>query len=82
MFEYPLINYLPQFIMATLWFFPGFVLGCIMGWRAHITYSMALDGSLQKEGEAQGIKLSSAQDPTAEEASPVAEDDDDDDPWY
>ena len=50
MFEYPLINYLPGLVLYLVFFFPGFVLGCFLGWRAHITYLMALDGSLQKEG--------------------------------
>lgn len=69
MFEYPLINYLPEFILAAVWFCPGLILGIIFGWRAHVTYTMALDGSLEKEAE--GFKKHTA--PVAKEAAPAAE---------
>lgn len=49
MIEYPLINYLPQLILAAVWFCPGLILGVIYGWRSHITFIMAQNGELEKE---------------------------------
>lgn len=73
--EYPLVNYLPQVIFAAVWFFPGLILGIIFGWRAHITFVMAQDGSLEEEGFKKPIsflvKKHSALTPVTEE--PAAE---------